>query len=180
MASCYSEDLWKRDIAKRFKDILNRKAKILEIGSAIANQKGFFHVGKYLGLDVAEAVGVDIVSIAHKYKGKPNSFDAVCSFSALEHDMYWRETLKKMVELTRRGGLVFFSCCFNWEEHGTLGTSPEQSLTNKISKEWGNYYRNVTPNDIRTVWDLEQVFTGYSLGISRFHDGFTVFWGMKR
>lgn len=180
MANCVQEDMWKKDIAEKFADVLNPEAKVLEIGSAIANHKGYFKVSNYLGMDVSDAPGVDIVSIAHEYKAKPGSFDAVCSFSELEHDLYWKKTLRKMVKLTRSGGLVFFSCCFNWEEHGTQRTSPEQSLANKLSDEWSNYYRNITPDDIRSVWKLDKLFSKYHLGINPWHDGLTVFWGVKQ
>jgi SAM-dependent methyltransferase len=179
MANCVGENMWTREIAEKFSYILNDKARVLEIGSAIANHKVFFKVGTYLGLDIAEAPGVDIVSIAHEYKGEPSSFDAVCSFSELEHDMHWKKTLKKMAELTKQNGLVFFSCCYNWEEHGTLRTSPEQSLTTKMGEEWGNYYRNITPDDIRKAWKIDKLFGSYQLGRSQYHDGFTVFWGIR-
>jgi hypothetical protein len=172
--------MWKREIAEKFKNILNSEAKVLEIGSAIANHGGFFKVGSYLGMDVAEAPGVDIVSLAHEYKAAPGSFDAVCSFSELEHDIFWRKTLRKMVELTRVGGLVFFSCCLNWEEHGTVETSPEQSLACKLSDEWANYYRNITPADIKKVWDLDKLFSEHQLGLNPYHDGLTAFWGIKK
>lgn len=175
-----SEDKWKKEISLKFDSIL-KGSRILEIGSALANHHGFFlQSSEYLGMDVASGGGVDIVSIAHEYDGLDNSFDAVCSFSELEHDMYWRKTLMKMVKLTRPGGLIFFSCPYNWEEHGTNRTSPEQSYTTKISKEWGDYYENRSPDDIKSVWNLDELFSDYYLGLNPYDDGFTVFWGIKR
>jgi len=134
MAGSRSEHKWLREMVDKFSSIFDN-ARILEIGAAIESKDGVFpNCREYLKLDVHESANVDIVSIAHKYKGEPNSFDAVISFSELEHDMYWKKTLKKMLELTRPGGLILFNCPSNWEEHGTNRTSPEQSYTTKISK----------------------------------------------
>jgi SAM-dependent methyltransferase len=154
---------------------------MLEIGSAIACQAGHFDgVAEYKGMDVAPSAGVDIVSIAHEYDKEDESYDVVCSFSQLEHDMYWEKTLKKMVELTRPGGLIFFSCCYNWEEHGTLKTSPEQSLNTQMGKEWGNYYRNLRPKDIKKVWNLDKIFKKHCLEIDPRTEIDLHFWGIKR
>lgn len=172
--------MWKEYIANKFADILNSKARVLEIGAALGNFRGILQVKEHLTLDVLPGSDINIVSIAHKYKAPAGSFDAVCSTSELEHDMYWKKTLKKMVELTRSGGLIFFSCCKNWEEHGTLNTSPEQSMASQLNEKWGNYYRNITPEDVQKVWDLDRIFSTYEIGVSQFHDGFTVFWGIKR
>ncbi len=179
MAGSRSEDKWKKELLKKFEDRWEG-ARLLEIGSALAWQKAMYPVAEFKGMDVAPGQNVDIVSIAHKYKGENESWDVVCSFSELEHDMYWKKTLKKMVKLTKPGGLIFFSCCLNWEEHGTFRTSPDQSYTTQISKEWGKYYRNVTPDDIRTVWNCDKLFSDYYLGENPYDDGFTCFWGIKR
>ena len=179
MSQCPAEDMWKKDIVKRFGRIF-KNGRVLEIGSAIANNSGWFPAKEYIGLDVADSGGVNVVSIAHEYKAPDGSFDAVCSFSALEHDMYWEKTLRKMIRLIRSGGIMFFSCCRNWEEHGTKRTSPEQSLTTQISEEWANYYRNITPEDIEKTLKLDKIFSKYKLGFSQYHDGLTIFWGIKK
>lgn len=180
MAGSKSEDLWKNDMAIKFADIFTHEGKVLEIGSAIASNENLFPGKEYIGLDVAPGPGVTMVSIAHEYDAPNGFFDIVCSFSELEHDLYWKKTLKKMVELTRSGGLIFFSCCFNWEEHGTMRTSPKQSLTQQLGGKWINYYKNITPDDVRKVWDLDKLFSSYYLGLNPYDDGLTAFWGIKK
>lgn len=178
MGNCPAEQMWLQDVVDAHPKIVNG-ARILEIGSAIESHSGRFPgSAEHVGLDVAEGGGVDVVSIAHEYK-TDLPFDIVCSFSALEHDMYWKKTLKHMAKLTRSGGLVIISCCRNWEEHGTLRTSPEQSYTTKISAKWANYYRNVSPEDILSNIGIEN-FTVFSVGTNTYDDGITAFWGIKR
>lgn len=177
--NCPAENKWKKEIDDKFGHIY-KGGKILEIGSAIASSNGYFTDVEHIGLDVAPGGGVNVVSIAHEYNAPDGSFDAVCSFSAFEHDMYWKKTLKKMVKLTKKGGLIFFSCCMNWEEHGTNKTSPEQSYTTQVNEDWANYYKNITPADIKTVWNLKKLFSEYELGLNPYDDGITAFWGIKR
>lgn len=180
MANSRSEHQWLREMVVKFAHILNQDARVLEIGAAIESKSGHVQVKEYVNLDVAEEPDIDVVSIAHKYDAPDNSFDVVWSFSAFEHDMYWKKTLKKMVDLTRPGGLVLFACCLNWEEHGTNRTSPQQSLTTRVNKKWAEYYRNVTPEDVRKVWKLDELFSEYYLGTNPYDDGFTCFWGIKK
>ena len=175
-----AEDLWKKDIYEKFKTIF-LDGRVLEIGAGLSHSRPFFPGTKeYLGLDVVPSVGVNIISIAHEYKEPDGSFDVVCSFSSLEHDMYWKKTLVKMVELTRYGGLVLFSCCFNWKEHGTKRTSPEQSYNTQISEEWANYYENRNADDIKKVWNVDKIFSEYYLGLNPYDDGLLCFWGIKK
>jgi hypothetical protein len=93
--------------------------------------------------------------------------------------MYWKKTIKKMTELTKPGGLVWFVVCSNWEEHGTRRTSPEQSLTTQISDEWADYYKNLTVADIRKGMDFTK-FSHYVLEENPHTNIDTCFWGIKK
>lgn len=183
MAGYVPESLWKKYIFKKF-DYLIKDARILEIGAGIASNKELFSQAnskEYIGLDVKEYTNVDVVCPAHEYTEQDKSFDVVCSFSALEHDCYWEYTLKKMYNLTKNGGFIFFSCCANWYEHGTVKTDPGCSLNAGLDDErWKNHYRNLLPEDIKSVWNLDNLFHEYKLEVDPLTTIDLHFWGIKR
>jgi SAM-dependent methyltransferase len=155
--------------------------KVIEIGSANINGslRELFTGGEYIGLDVAPYAGVDVVSIAHEYTDKPDGyFDVVFSTSALEHDMFWEKTLRKMVDLLRQGGLMFISVASTWPEHGCSRHCPEHSLTTKINQEWADYYRNITAGDLAGVIDLNKEFLDWEMTLDSGMD--LTFIGLKR
>lgn len=168
---------WIKTIKDKFPTFFENR-RVLEFGSVNINGsiRDDFTNCDYVGVDVAPAQGVDVVSIAHKYNSEP--FDVVYSTSELEHDMYWVKTLKKMVELLNPGGLMFFSCGSLWEEHGTEKYQPGNSLSVGISKEWANYYKNITPNDVTSTLDLNKIFSDWNLSLDSGMD--LTFWGVKR
>lgn len=170
---------WAESIKNKFPAHFKNK-RVLEIGAANINGsvREFFQDCEYIGIDVAPYSGVDIVSVAHEYSEPDGSFQVVCSTSELEHDMYWLKTLKKMVDLTCSGGLIFFSCASLWKEHGTEKSTPNDSLTVGISKEWAHYYKNITPQDITKVLNLNKIFMEWQLGLDSGLD--LTFWGIKR
>ncbi|EKD52546.1 MAG: type 11 methyltransferase [uncultured bacterium] len=77
-------------------DIVNPR-QILEIGSRqavnqndLANVRELFPSGKFIGLDMQEGPGVDIVASANKLPFPNNSFDLVLCLETLEHaDKPW-------------------------------------------------------------------------------------------
>jgi hypothetical protein len=63
-----------------------------------------------------------------------------------------------MYGLLKPGGLFFFTCASDGrDEHGTKRTAP--SLEDWIQHEWENYYMNINENHIRSVWDVEEMFS---------------------
>jgi len=159
---------WCDDIKKRFSRFFRgRGKKALDIGSLDINGNNrylFDTPEMYLGLDIVPGKNVDIVCPAHEYNGGDGSFDVVMSTNSLEHDMYYKLTLKKMVKLLKPGGLMFFSACYSRKEHGTKRTSPSQSGTSQI-KGWENYYKNLDLDDVRNSIDLANEFEFYELTI---------------
>jgi len=169
MAGDAEENQWKDTLKQRFPHYFNG-VKVLDIGSADINgtNKGWFEHSDYTGLDVLPYKNVDVVSTAHKYTAPKWSFDVVCSTSELEHDKYWKETLLKMVELLKPGGLMWFVCGARMGEHGTLNANPNDSLTTKIDDEdWNNYYRNIKKEDVQNVLDLKGTFAEYEMDYSK-------------
>lgn len=183
MAQRLTEQLWMKGLLARFpKKFMG--ARVLDIGSANINgtNKPFFSqagVGEYIGLDVLPYNNVDVVCTAHEYDEPDESFDIVCSTSQLEHDMYWQKTLKKMVRLLKSNGLMFFSCCSNWPEHGTSRHMPDTSLTSQVPG-WENYYQNLLPKDIRSCLKLGRVFSDYELEVDPDTKIDLHFWGIKK
>lgn len=180
MAGLLHENIWKDELKAKFPNHFNG-AKVLDIGSADINgtNKGWFANCQYIGIDVRPYRNVNVVSIAHEYQAEFESFDTILSTSQLEHDIYWEKTLKRMVELLKPGGLMFFSASHSTGEHGTKKNAPLDSLTSQLENEWANWYYELTKEDVRKVLDLDAVFKQYELFYAH-EDKYIRFWGIKR
>lgn len=168
---------WCLKIKKTFSKYFFNK-RVLDVGSldVNGNNKHLFEDCEYVGLDVVEGKNVDVVSVAHAYEPE-HRFDVVLSTNAFEHDIYLDQTLNKMVDILRSGGLMFFTAGHKYKEHGTLKTTPNDSGTSKMKKEWANYYRNVNKSDITKALNLNKIFSKYSLDVV----GKDLrFWGIKK
>jgi len=156
--------------------------KVLDIGSLDinGNNKVLFTNSDYTGLDIAEGKNVDVVSIAHEFKTK-EKYDVVCSTECLEHDIHWQKTLKKMVQLTRKGGLMFLTCATTGRiEHGTINAHPDTS-PNTIAQggEWATYYKNLTKEEIDLVLKSGTNFKDFDYIVNgQANDLY--FWGIKK
>lgn len=151
--------------------------KVLEVGSLDINGsiRSHFKNCEYVGLDLGEGKGVDVVCPIHEYNYNyygPNEgksylttpqghFDVVISTEMLEHDKYWVKSLKSMYTNTRIGGLFILTCAGpNRQEHGTTRTTPgDAPFTN-------DYYRNISVEDFNSVLPKE-LFVESSIGLYR-------------
>jgi hypothetical protein len=134
---------------------------------------------KYIGVDVGAGKNVDFISKAHEYKpGK--QYDVTISSECYEHDMFYKETLKNCVELTKSNGLFTFTCAGEGRgEHGTRRANPVDAPLLNDQEEWGNYYRNLTENDVREVLDVDSIFSEYYFEYNP--TAFDLyFWGIKK
>ena len=138
------------------------KVKVLEIGSLDINGsiRKFFDQCEYIGIDVAEGNGVDVVCQGQNYDDPDNSFDHVISCETMEHNPYWKETFTNMVRLCRPGGLVTMACATSGRgEHGTSRTSSLDSpLTVKMGWE---YYQNLTKKDFTRHFNFSSNFSRF-------------------
>ena len=146
--------------------------KVLEVGSLNINGsvRQFFEPDQYIGCDLGEGAGVDIVCRGHELPYPNESFDVVISCECFEHDRHWDKTFQKMVDLVRKGGLVIFSCAtIGRPEHGTTRTSPADApFTN-------DYYRNLREEDFN---QFKSSFDSYKFSqCLRPRDLY--FWGLK-
>ncbi len=182
MAGDAHENQWKDQLKEKFPQFFT-KVRILDIGSADINgtNERWFDNCRYIGLDVLPYRNVDVISIAHEYRALPASFDVVCSTSELEHDKCWQLTLKKMVELLKSKGFMWFAAGGPArEEHGTKNNNPLDSLTTQLpDPEWNIFYHNLSIQDVRSVLNLDALFDPYVIEYSP--DEMTIyFWGIKK
>lgn len=137
----------------------------LEIGSLNINGtvRNAFNCQEYVGVDVGQGHGVDVVISGHEYDSN-QLFDCCISCECFEHNPFWRQTFINMIRLCKSGGLVVFTCATTGRpEHGTERTTPQDSpLT--IAKGW-SYYLNLTEADFDFI-DFSSVFTEYKFNVN--------------
>lgn len=137
-------------VKKRFPEKFKNKD-ILECGSLDinGNNRYLFEGGLYCGIDICEGKNVDVVSRIHLYEPQA-TFDVIISTEMLEHDEYYRESLKKMFSLMRPNGLLLITAAGTGRpEHGTFEHHPGDSPKTQ------GYYQNVTVPMIVEGLDLE-------------------------
>jgi hypothetical protein len=158
-----------------------KNCNILDIGSldVNGNNRYLFENYTYIGIDVGEGPNVDVVSKGHEYKSD-TKFDIVISSECFEHDMYYPETLKNCVDLTKNGGLFTFTCASTGRaEHGTRRSKPGDAPLLIIENDWADYYKNLTEEDIKNVLDVDSIFTEYYFEYNPFAKDL-YFWGIKK
>ena len=137
---------------------------VLDVGSLDINGtvRGFFAGGSYLGVDVADGAGVDVVGFGQSLDFDDGSFDVCLSAECFEHNPEWVATFANMVRMCR--GLVLMSCATSGrEEHGTSRCHPGSS---PLSVELWDYYRNLTEADFVAEFDLDDMFGDWSFEVN--------------
>lgn len=168
---------WCEHVKRRFPSYFINK-KVLEMGSldVNGNNRYLFENCEYIGLDVLPGKNVDVVSVAHEYQAENETFDVVLSTNALEHDMHYSLTLKKMANLLKPNGLMLISAAHSHSEHGTVTQHPWASATAQLGGEWSTFYKSFIEDDIRDTLDLEKEFKQHELKIDKAD---LLFWGIK-
>lgn len=148
---------------------------VIEMGSLNINGtvRDFFNATSYLGVDVAEGAGVDLVMEGQNVKLPKHSFDIAVSAECFEHNPEWKATFKNMVRLAKTA--VMFTCASEGRaEHGTTRTTPQDS---PFTLEW-DYYQNLNESDFREAFDLDSMFQQYAFEYNpNSHDLY--FYGIK-
>lgn len=166
----------KNKFPERFKN-----CNVLDVGSLDinGNNRYLFSEYKYIGVDVGPGKNVDVVSKGHEYNSE-YLFDIVISSECFEHDMYYPETIKNCIRLTKSNGLFTFTCASTGRpEHGTRRTRPQDSPLLVEYGEWSDYYKNLTEEDIREVFNPDEYFSEYYFEYnSQACDLY--FWGIKK
>lgn len=88
--------------------------KILEIGSFNVNggvKDIFTDAEQYIGIDIAQGPGVDMVMSGHdaKYFFEPNGFDTIICLETIEHDKKFWLTMESIGELLAPNGYLILS-----------------------------------------------------------------------
>ncbi|MGI9155276.1 MAG: class I SAM-dependent methyltransferase [Marmoricola sp.] len=153
-------------------------AKVLEIGAYDVNgsiRKAFGKAGEYVGVDLTDGPGVDLIAYGHEVDHPDGSYDLAVSGECFEHDPHWRDTFTNMVRMTRPGGLVVFTCASRGRpEHGTRRSDATDSPGTQ--SEGMDYYRNLVESDFDALplgeefsrwrfWYMPTTFDLYFAGV---------------
>ena len=154
------------------------RARVLEVGSYDVNgsmRKVFEGASEYVGVDLVEGPGVDVVGFGHELDHPDASYDVVVSGECFEHDPHWQQTFANMVRLVRPAGLVAFTCASHGRpEHGTRRSDVSDSPgTQAVGSD---YYRNLVAEDFHGLplaewfhswrfWTMPTTFDLYFAGV---------------
>ena len=129
---------------------------------------------EYVGVDLAEGPGVDLVSEGQNVDFPEHSFDVAVSAECFEHNPYWLETFVNMHRMAKL--FVIFTCAGEGRpEHGTRKTTPANS---PFTLDW-DYYKNLTQQDFEDKLYLKDMFSEYEFSYNpQAQDLY--FWGIKR
>jgi len=153
--------------------------KVLDIGSfdVNGNEEFLFKNCDFVGLDLGPGEGVDVVCPAQEYDAPDETFDTIISCECWEHNPYYKESIVNAVRMLKKGGLFFFTCATTGRPvHGTVtqdkidrenmktqqGTDIVEwkTMPNVKKENWDNeYYYNVTEDDIKSIFNLDEVFS---------------------
>ena len=168
-----------KNLKSKYQQFFTRK-KVLEIGSLNINGtiRDLFYECDYIGIDLDNGPGVDIICEGQNYDAPDESYDVVISTECFEHNPYWYETFLNMIRLCKPEGFVVFTCATEGrEEHGTTNRLPSDSPFT-VLKGW-NYYKNLTENDFIEKIDFSKEFDNYSFSTNNeVHDLY--FCGIKK
>ena len=154
--------------------------KVLDCGSLDinGNNRILFDHCLYTGIDVGLGRNVNIVCPTHEFMDK-DGFDVIISTECFEHDMYYEQSLQRIVYLLRPGGLFLFTCATTGRQpHGVITSAPKDSPFTIEIPEWQSYYKNLTETDIRHAIKIDKIFEQYSFSVNQSHCDLQ-FWGIK-
>lgn len=85
---------------------------VLEVGARNVNGsvRGLFRSNGYIGVDMQEGQGVDLVARGDKLPFPADRFQVVVSTEMLEHDPFPWKTLPEMARVCEPGGFVILTC----------------------------------------------------------------------
>ncbi len=164
-----------------------KQKKVLEVGSLNINGsiRSLFEDCDYLGIDVGPGEGVDLVCQGQELDHPEETYDVASSTECFEHNPYWAETFENMIRMTKKNGLIFFTCATDGRHvHGTRSSHRECSpltvqLADNGHKEYDNYYRNLTEADFREKFNLDELFSSYEFSVNSVSCDL-YFWGIKK
>jgi SAM-dependent methyltransferase len=170
-------------VRSRIPDFFVDGVDVLDVGSGDVNgtNRPFFdQTCKYQGNDAFPGRNVDLVYKTTELPFQGPSFDVIISSECFQHDPEWKDSLRKIVQMLRPGGLLLFSCATTGRpEHGTKKHEPIRSFATrgKLSKFMNHYYP-LTYADLASAINLDKTFLNFGcFENTKSHDLF--FWGIK-
>ena len=162
-------------LVERFPEAFN-ECRVLEIGSLNINGtvRDFFTDCFHLGVDLATGPGVDVIAEGQHLDYPDGDFTTTISAECFEHNPYWVETFANMHRMSSY--LVVVTCATTGRpEHGTTRSEPTSS---PFTTERWDYYRNLTEEDFRAAFNLDEMFTEYEFSTND-ESNDLYFWGVK-
>ena len=140
---------WVQSVLERRKNLEGAQQtglNVLEIGSLDINGtiRHLFDSlvsdgGSYVGIDIQEGPGVDVVADAAAIKCK-NPVDIIVCAEVFEHTPVWREIVKNSHENLKDRGLFIATMAGE-------GRAPHSAIDENPIRSW-EYYRNVTATEL--------------------------------
>jgi len=141
---------------------------VLDVGSLDINgscRKFFPGCSSYLGIDLEEGRGVDVVCMGQDFMAPDNTYDVVVSAECFEHNPFWKETFLNMHRLSCIGGFILMTCATEGRrEHGTSRENPHDNT--KVGVSW-NYYKNLTEQDFEDSFPMKSMFSHYNFSTNK-------------
>ena len=168
-----------RDFLNRLKSArpeLFHDVTVIEIGSLNINGtvRDFFRATGYLGVDVGEGPGVDLVARGELLDFPDNTYDIAISAECFEHNPAWAETFLNMWRMANTA--VIFTCASDGRaEHGTHDSHPTSS---PLTLDW-DYYRNLNAEDFTDKFNLDDMFIEHVFEYNPVSKDL-YFWGIKK
>jgi SAM-dependent methyltransferase len=157
---------------RKLKPEFFRGIDVLDVGSydINGNNRPFFTDCDYFGVDLVDGRNVDMVGNWNELTPPKDKYDTLISTEMLEHDKQWEDSIRKMYEYVKPGGLLLITAAGTGRrEHGTFASAPESSPATN------DYYKNITNEMFLSVLP-ESKFTEHA--IRQFETDFQ-FWGIK-
>ena len=146
---------------------LYQPKKVLELGSCDVNgavKNAFPTATEWVGVDIAEGPGVDIVANAATYRGEPDSYDLVVSASTFEHTPEWPQIVKTAAWHCKPGGHAAFTTVM-------APFPPHSARDGKLLP--GEWYSDVCPGPLKNAMQTAG-FVGVHVGTTPKGDVFAV------
>lgn len=139
---------------------------VLDVGSGDVNGTNEYLFDPscvYHGNDVMPGRNVTLMYKTAELPFYEPTFDTIVSSECFQHDMEYVESLQKIIQILRPGGLLAFTCASGGRpEHGTRRHHPEMSFTTKLGAKWASYYKTLSFEDLNQAIDLNAVFSQYA------------------
>jgi len=135
---------------------------ILEIGSykldnSINLIEDILKNHKYLGIDVVEGPGVDLVMNGEDIDNLNKKFDIIISGECFEHASNWKKIFNAMIRNISNDGFIILTIASKGRiEHGTFRSGAQNS-----PGTFDNYYLNLNVNDFKKNFELNKIFKDY-------------------